>query len=149
MVHMYHRGAVSSRCASRPPKPPWAADLEYLSLMNQTDTNVFFRLLHDAEDARAAALGMEAEELICQDPDYMEGYDYVMDILKDAVLADDEVNNFTDLDNFVNQVNAYAGDFSGEYGRGYQEAANLCLEVVSDLLGDDEDEDAMGDYNHL
>jgi len=117
--------------------------------MNQTETNVFFRLLHDAEDARAVALGMEAEELICQDPDYMEGYDYVMDIVKDAVLADDEVNNFTDLDNFLNQVDAYAGDFSGEYGRGYQEAVNLCLEVMSDLLGDDEDEDAMGDYNHL
>jgi hypothetical protein len=102
--------------------------------MNQTDTNTFFHLLHDAEDARAAALGMEADELICQDPDYMEGYDYVMDIVKDAVLANYEVNNLADLDNFVNQVDAYAGDFSGEYGRGYQEAANLCLGVVNALL---------------
>ena len=106
--------------------------------MNKTDTNVFFRLLEDAEDARAAALGMDAEELICQDPDYMEGYDYVMDIVKDAVLADDEVNNFTDLDNFLNQVDAYAGDYDGEYGRGYQEAVNLCLEVVSQLMEPDE-----------
>ena len=102
--------------------------------MNQTETNAFFRLLHAAEDARAAALGMEAEELICQDPDYMEGYDYVMDVVKDNILEGEEVRNLTDLDNFINQVDAYAGDFSGEYGRGYQEAVNLCLEVMSDLL---------------
>ena len=102
--------------------------------MNQTDTTVFFRLLHDAEDARAVALGMDAEELICQDPDYMEGYDYVMDIVKHAILADDEVNNLTDLDNFVNQVDAYAGDYDGEYGRGYQEAVDVCLGVMRDLL---------------
>jgi hypothetical protein len=106
--------------------------------MNQTETTVFFRALHDLEDARAAALGMEAEELICQDPDYMEGYDYVMDIVKDAVFGDEDVKNMYDLDNFVNQVDAYADDYEGEYGRGYQEAINLCLEAVSQLTESEE-----------
>jgi hypothetical protein len=106
--------------------------------MNQTETTVFFRALHDLEDARANALGLEAEELICQNPDYMEGYDYVMDIVKDAILEGEEVRNLTDLDNFVNQVDAYADDFEGEYGRGYQEAINLCLEAVSQLIQSEE-----------
>lgn len=115
-------------------KPPRAILIEYTSLMNQTETNVFFRLLHAAEDARANALGLEAEELICQDPEYLEGYDYVMDIVKDAILEADEVRNMYDLDNFINQADAYADDFEGEYGKGYQEAVNLCLEVVSQLI---------------
>lgn len=122
------------QASNRPPKPPWPSDLVYTSLMNQTETNVFFRLLYAAEDARAAALGMEAEELICQDLDYMEGYDYVMDVVKDNILEGEEVRNLTDLDNLINQVDAYAEDFSGEYGRGYQEAVNVCLGVMRDLL---------------
>ncbi len=115
-------------------KPPRAILIEYTSLMNQTKTNVFFRLLHAAEDARANALGLEAEELICQDPEYLEGYDYVMDIVKDAILEADEVRSLTDLDNFINQADSYADDFEGEYGKGYQDAVNLCLEVVSQLI---------------
>jgi hypothetical protein len=138
---MYHRAcaqAVSSQSTGWLPKPPSATYLEYTSLMNQTETTVFFRALHDLEDARANALGLEAEELICQNPDYMEGYDYVMDIVKDAILEGEEVRNLTDLDNFVNQVDAYADDFEGEYGRGYQEAINLCLEAVSQLIQSEE-----------
>ena len=106
--------------------------------MNQTTTSCFFRALHAAEDARAVSLGLEAEEMICQDPDYMEGYDYVMDIVKDAILEGHEVRDLADLDNFVNQVDAYAGDYEGGYGEGYQAAANLCLEAVSQLLNDSE-----------
>jgi hypothetical protein len=105
----------------------------YISLMNQTETNVFFRLLHDLEDER----NTYADE-INTDPEYQEGYDYVMDIVKDAILEGDEVRNMYDLDNFVNQVDAYADDFDGEYGKGYQEAANLCLEAVSQLIESDE-----------
>lgn len=106
--------------------------------MNQTETNVFFRLLHAAEDARANALGMEAEELICQDPDYMEGYDYVMDEVKDVILEGYDVRNMYDLDNFVNQLDAYADDYEGEFRRGYQEAVNVCLEAVSQLIESEE-----------
>jgi hypothetical protein len=108
-------------------------DLEYTVLMNQTETNVFFRLLHDLEDER----NTYADE-INTDPDYQEGYDYVMDIVKDAVFGGDEVRNMYDLDNFVNQADAYADDFDGEYGKGYQEAVNLCLEAVTQLIESEE-----------
>lgn len=108
--------------------------------MNQTETTVFFRALHAIEDARAAELhpNATAEEAICQDPEYLEGYDYVMDIVKDAVFGDEEIHNMYDLDNFVNQCDAYADCFNGEYGRGYQEAVNICLEAVSQLIESDE-----------
>ena len=125
-----------------PPPPLLAPGAGYISLMNETTSmpiaSAFFRALHTAEDARAVSLGLEAEEMICQDPDYMEGYDYVMDIVKDAILEGYEVRDLADLDNFVNQVDAYAGDYEGGYGEGYQAAANLCLEVVSQLLNDSE-----------
>lgn len=108
--------------------------------MNQTETNVFFRALHALEDSRAAELhpDMTAEEWICQSPEYMEGYDYVMDVVRDHILDGEEVRNLTDLDNLINQVDAYAGDFSGEYGRGYQEAVNICLEALSQLITSEE-----------
>jgi hypothetical protein len=99
--------------------------------MNQTETNVFFRALHAAEDAHNANVNDP-------DPEYLEGYDYVMDIVKDAVFGDEDVKNMYDLDNFVNQVDAYAEDNDGEYGKGYQEAVNLCLEAVSQLIESDE-----------
>jgi hypothetical protein len=129
---------LSGQSGNRLPKPPSATQIEYTSLMNQTETTVFFRALHALEDTRAAALGMEAEEMICQDPEYLEGYDYVMDIVKDAILEGEEVRNMYDLDNFVNQADAYAEDFDGEYGRGYQDAVNICLEAVSVLLESEE-----------
>ena len=123
---------MSGQTGNRPPKPPSAAHLEYTVLMNQTETNVFFRLLHDLEDER----NTYADETNT-DPEYQEGYDYVMDIVKDAILEGDEVRNMYDLDNFVNQVDAYA-DFDGEYGKGYQDAVNLCLEAVSQLIESEE-----------
>ena len=103
----------------------------YYVLMNQTETNVFFRLLHDLEDVHNACI-------TDPDPEYLEGYDYVMDIIKDAIFEGDEVKNMCDLDNFINQADAYADDFDGEYGKGYQEAVNLCLEAVSQLIESDE-----------
>jgi hypothetical protein len=106
-------------------------DLEYTVLMNQTETNVFFRLLHDLEDVHNACV-------TDPDPEYLEGYDYVMDAIKDAIFADDEIRNMYDLDNFVNQVDSYGGDYDGEYGKGYQEAVNLCLEAVSQLIESEE-----------
>jgi hypothetical protein len=121
------------RCVLWLPKPPMPPDLEYTVLMNQTETNVFFRLLHDLEDER----NIYADE-INTDPEYQEGYDYVMDIVKDAVFGDEEVRNMYDLDNFINQADSYADDFEGEYGKGYQDAVNLCLEAVSQLIESDE-----------
>jgi len=106
--------------------------------MNQTETNLFFRRLHDLEDARAEALGMEAEELICQNPDYMEGYDYVMDEVKDVILEGYDVRNLSGLDYFVNRLDADANDYDGEFRRGYQEAVDLCLEAVNQLLESEE-----------
>jgi len=99
--------------------------------MNQTETNVFFRALHDLED-------VYTKDLHDPDPEFLEAYDYVMDIVKDAVFGDEDVKNMYDLDNFVNQVDAYADDFDGEYGRGYQLAINLCLEAVSQLIESEE-----------
>jgi|688.fasta_scaffold31434_20 hypothetical protein len=106
--------------------------------MNQTETDQFFRLLHDLEDARAEALGMEAEELICQNPDYMEGYDYVMDEVNGVILEAYDVRNLSGLDYFVNRLDADANDYEGEYRRGYQEAVDLCLEAVNQLIESDE-----------
>jgi hypothetical protein len=126
-----------------PPKPPEAPRAEYYILMNQIQTTAFFRALHAAEDVHIAnviELGV--------DPDYLEGYDYVMDMVKDVIMSG-EVEDLNALDEFVNQADAYAEDESGEYGKGYQDAVNVCLEALSTLLGDDEDEDVMGDYNHL
>jgi hypothetical protein len=121
------------RCVLWLPKPPMPPRSVYISLMNQTETNVFFRLLHDLEDER----NTYADE-INTDPEYQEGYDYVMDIVKDAVFGGDEVKNMYDLDNFVNQADAYADDFDGEYGKGYQEAVNLSLEAVTQLIRSEE-----------
>jgi hypothetical protein len=120
------------QCVLWLPKPPMPPHPVYYVLMNQTETNVFFRLLHDLEDER----NTYADETNT-DPEYQEGYDYVMDIVKDAIFEGDEVKNMYDLDNFVNQVDAYAVDFDGEYGKGYQAAVDLCLEAVSQLIESD------------
>ena len=128
---MYHPRAVSGRCANRPPKPPWPPDPVYTRLMNQTELNVFFRALHDAEDAHNA-------NVIDADPEYLEGYDYIMDIVKDAIMMGEEVRDMYSLDNFINQADAYAEDNEGEYGRGYQDAVNVCLVAVSALLESEE-----------
>jgi len=101
--------------------------MEYTGLMNKTETNVFFHALHDLED-------IYTKDLHDPDPEFLEGYDYVMDIVKDAIFDGEEVRNARDLDNFINQADSYADDHEGEYGRGYQMAANICLEAVSQLF---------------
>lgn len=98
--------------------------------MNQKETNVFFRLLHSVEDE----LGGPRKDT----PDYIEGYDYVMDIVKDAIFEGYDVKNMYDLDNFINQVDSYSDDYEGEYARGYQCAVNICLEAVAQLIGSEE-----------
>ena len=105
--------------------------------MNKTQSNVFFRALHAAEDAHAKSID-HILSVNGADPEYIEGYDYVMDMVKDAILEDEEVRDMYDLDNFVNQADAYAEDFDGEYGKGYQDAVNICLEAVSVLLKSEE-----------
>jgi hypothetical protein len=116
---------------NRPPFSPLAPYPVYIVLMNQTELNVFFRALHDAEDVHNA-------NVIDADPEYLEGYDYIMDIVKDAIMMGEEVRDMYSLDNFINQADAYAEDNEGEYGRGYQDAVNLCLEAVSVLLQSEE-----------
>ena len=117
--------------SNRPPFSPLDQDPVYIRLMNQTELNVFFRALHDAEDVHNA-------NVIDADPEYLEGYDYIMDIVKDAIMMDEEVRDMYSLDNFINQADAYAEDNEGEYGKGYQDAVNLCLEAVSVLLQSEE-----------
>jgi hypothetical protein len=99
--------------------------------MNKNETAFFFRALYDLED-------LYTRDLHDVDPEYIEGYDYIMDMVKDAVFEGYEVKNMYDLDNFVNQADAYADDFDGEYGRGYQDAVNICLEAVSQLIQSEE-----------
>ena len=102
----------------------------YSVYMNQKETNVFFRLLHSAEDE----LGGQRKDT----PDYIEGYDYVMDIVKDAIFEGYDVKNMYDLDNFINQADAYSEDYDGDYADGYQDAVNICLEAVGQLIGSEE-----------
>jgi hypothetical protein len=99
--------------------------------MHRTETAVFFHDLYDLEDAHNANINDP-------DPEYIEGYDYVMDMVKDAIFEGYEVKNMYDLDNFINQVDAYADDYEGEYGKGYQDAASLCLQAVSQLIQSEE-----------
>jgi hypothetical protein len=114
------------------PKPPTPSDPVYISHMNKTETNVFFRALHDLEDAHNANVNDP-------DPEYIEGYDYVMDIVKDAILEGYEVKNLYDLDYFINQADAYGEDNEpGDYADGYQDAVNICLEAVSKLIQSEE-----------
>ena len=102
----------------------------YSVYMNQKETNVFFRLLHSVEDE----LGGQRKDT----PDYIEGYDYIMDIVKDAIFEGYDVKNMYDLDNFINQADAYSEDYDGDYADGYQDAVNICLEAVGQLIGSEE-----------
>ena len=84
--------------------------------------NAFFRALHNIE-----ALDSDSSDL------YIEAYDYVMDIVKDAILCGD-VKNTEDLDNFINQADSYAEDYEpGDYADGYQDAVNVCLEALAQI----------------
>jgi hypothetical protein len=131
---------LSGQSGNRPPFPPTPPDPVYIVLMNQTETNVFFRALHALEDSRATDLhpNMTAEELICQSPEYMEGYDYVMEDVKYAIMSGD-VENMYALDEFVNHMDAFAEDNEpGDYANGYQDAVYVCLEAISVLLESEE-----------
>lgn len=104
--------------------------------MNQTDLSVFYRAVQVLEDSRAAEFHPDAsaEEWICQSPEYMEGYEFVMDDVRFALLSSD-VENLYMLDEFVNHMDAYAEDNEpGDYARGYQDAVSVCLAAVSQLL---------------
>lgn len=92
--------------------------------MNQTELNIFYRVLHNIE-----AIDADSSDL------YIEGYDYVMDCVKDAILIGYDVNDTRSLDEFVNHLDAYAEDNEpGDYARGYQDAVNVCLTALSQLL---------------
>lgn len=99
----------------------------YTRLMNQTETKVFFRALHDAEEKVIAPWGAMSN-------DYAEGYDSVIDDVKFAIMSGDAKDMY-ELDDFINQLDAYGADNEpGAYANGYQDAVNVCLEAVSALL---------------
>lgn len=95
--------------------------------MIKNEASFFFRSLHDLESINGD-----------DSPLYIEGYDYVMDIVKNAIFGDPEIENMYDLDNFINQADSYAEDYEGDYARGYQDAVNVCLDAVSLLIGSEE-----------
>lgn len=95
--------------------------------MIKNEASFFFLSLHDLESINGD-----------DSPLYIEGYDYVMDIVKDAIFGDPEIENMYDLDNFINQADSYAEDYEGDYARGYQDAVNVCLDAVSLLIGSEE-----------
>lgn len=97
--------------------------------MIKNEASFFFRSLHDLESTSI----LEDDSSL-----YIEGYDYVMDIVKDAIFGDPEIENMYDLDNFINQADSYAEDYEGDYARGYQDAVNVCLDAVSLLIGSEE-----------
>lgn len=89
----------------------------------------FFRALQFAEDVHYAEVGGYHFE-----PKYAEGYDYVMDDVKD-VIASGDVEDLRALDEFINRLDAFAEDNElGNYADGYQDAVNVCLEAVSELF---------------
>lgn len=91
--------------------------------MNQTELNVFYRVLHNIE-----AIDADSSDL------YIEGYEFVMDDVRFAIMSGD-VENMYALDEFVNHMDAYAEDNEpGDYARGYQDAVNVCLTAISQLL---------------
>jgi len=104
--------------------------------MNQTELNVFYRAVQVLEDLRAVEFHPDAtaEELICQSPEYMEGYEFVMDDVRFAIMSGDADTMYA-LNEFVNHMDAYAEDNEpGDYARGYQDAVNVCLAALSQLL---------------
>ena len=95
--------------------------------MNQTELNVFFHALHDAEEKVIAPWGPSSNN-------YAEGYDSVIDDVKFAIMSGDAKDMY-ELDDFINQLDAYGADNEpGAYANGYQDAVNVCLGAVSALL---------------
>ncbi len=62
--------------------------------------------------------------------DYNEGYADVIDSVLYTIRSGD-AKNIRELDDLINQMDAFAGDFSGEFGTGYQDAVNYCLKQFS------------------
>jgi hypothetical protein len=60
--------------------------------------------------------------------DYNEGYDDVLQSISYAIQSGD-VKNFSELDELINQMDAYAENFDGEFGAGYQDAVVRALGV--------------------
>jgi hypothetical protein len=82
--------------------------------MIKNEASFFFRFLHDLESINGD-----------DSPLYIEGYDYVMEIVKDAIFGDPEIENMYDLDNFINQADSRCGVASHRF-RG-----DVTLEKVS------------------
>jgi hypothetical protein len=95
--------------------------------MIKNETASFFRFLHDLESVDGDTSS-----------NFIEGYDYVMDTVKNAIFGDPDIENMYDLDNLINQIDSYTDDFEGDYAQGYQEAVSTCLEAVSLLIGSEE-----------
>ena len=102
---------------NRPLKPPKAPDLVYLSLMNKNQMTAFQFFIESLEHNSTPSGRTE---------DYNEGYADVIDSILYAIRSGD-VKSIRDLDELINQMDAYAGDFDGEFGVGYQDAVNYCL----------------------
>ena len=105
------------RTPNRPLKPPWATDLMYTRLMNENQMTAFQFFIESLEHNSTPSGRTE---------DYNEGYADVIDSILYAIRSGD-VKNIRDLDELINQMDAYAGDFDGEFGVGYQDAVNYCL----------------------
>lgn len=109
-----------SKCPLNSPK---FSRVLYSVYMTQNETAIFFRALRNLEALKSDA-----------NPLYIEGYDFVMDDVKFAILSGD-IESMYDLDEFVNHLDAFAEDNEpGDYANGYQDAVNVCLEAVSKLL---------------
>jgi len=103
----------------------------YSVYMNQKETNFFFRALHDAEEKVITPWGPSSN-------DYAEGYDSVMVDVKFAIMSGDAEDMY-ELDGFINQLDAYGADNEpGAYANGYQDAVNICLDAVAQLIGSEE-----------
>jgi hypothetical protein len=116
-VHMYY-----GRYANRPPFPPWALDPVYISFkiknakrLMTSSLNRFLALLENGVENRTE--------------NYNEGYDDVLQSISYAIRSGD-VKNISELDELINQMDAYAEDFDGEFGAGYQDAVNRCFKAL-------------------
>lgn len=97
--------------------------------MNKTDLTIFFLLLNDAEEEFNAGVDMP-------DSEWIEGYDYVMEVVRLQTRPGNKPASQTlpYLIALIEQIDSYVDDFEGHYGRGYQDATNILLGVVSKLV---------------
>ena len=93
----------------------------YIRLMKENQMTAFQFFIESLEHNSAPSGRTE---------DYNEGYADVIDSILYAIRSGD-VKNILALAELVNQIDVYAGDFAGEFGVGYQDAANYCLKQFS------------------